>query len=119
MAENSDYEARRSYALRIVALWLESIDFAQEAQKYFLRGETENDVTLEYVARLGRLWKELVPKVTNRVELKDLKNEYMSFEPYVLDPRKLLTDPSKIYELETVICNLLDKLGLTLLENIK
>lgn len=114
-----DQEARKRYSLRIVELWLECVDFAQEAQKYIMRDEAENDVVLEYLARLTRLWKELKPKVENRSELKDLANEYMAFEAFAITPKDLLTQPEQIYKLEEVICKTLDKLGLTTLESIK
>ena len=114
-----DQDARRLYALRIIELWLECLDFSHKAQVFILRDEPENEVTLEYVARLTRLWKELKPKVQNRSELKDLVNKYMAFEPFAIQPKDLLTNPEQIYALEETLCEVLDKLGMTLLENIK
>lgn len=117
MVESED--ARRMYSMRIIELWLECIDVSHQAQKFFLRDEPENEITLEYVARLTRLWKELKPKVLHRSELKDLESKYMSFEVYAIQPRELLSQADKIYELEEVICEVLDKLQLTVLDSIK
>lgn len=111
--------ARKTYSLRIIQLWLECIDLSHESQKLFLRGEPENEINYEYVARLVRLWKEFKPKVKNRTELENLMGQYEQFNDYCIDPRKLLEDPDKIFLLEEVICDVMDKLGLTLLENIK
>jgi hypothetical protein len=114
-----DTSARQTYALRLIQLYLECIDFSQEAQKYFFRNELDNEIVLEYVSRLLRLWKEFVPKVKDRAELKDLKDEFMKFEKYSLDPDTLLVDTSQIRRLEATLTDTFDKLGLTKLENIK
>lgn len=119
MVEVSDQEARKIYASRLVSLWLECIDFSHESQKFILRDELENEITLEYLARLTRLWKEFKPKVQNRTELKELVDRYMSFEKYAIEPKLLLSEVDKIYQLEEVLCEIMDKLGLTKLENLK
>ena len=114
-----DFSARQTYSMRIIQLWLECIDFSQEAQKFILRNEPENDVVLEYVARLVRLWREFVPKVRNRPELKELEKEFFSFESYCTNPETLLTEPLQIRLLEAVLTDVLDRLGLTKLENMR
>jgi hypothetical protein len=119
MADTYELDARRTYTLRIINLWLEVIDVSQAAQVFFLRGETENEITLEYVARLIRLWREFVPKVKSRVELKDLEERFMSFEQYSDVPKSLLEDPDKIIALEAIIRDVLDKLQLTSIENVR
>ncbi|MEO0272624.1 MAG: hypothetical protein ABIM30_06000 [candidate division WOR-3 bacterium] len=109
-----DLDANRLYARRIVELWLEAIDFSQQAHSYFLRGEPENEITMEYIARLVRLWRELVPKVKNRIELQELEQEFMLFENFcVRNPKLLLSQPEKLVELEMVLTQVMDKLGLT------
>jgi hypothetical protein len=119
MADELNVDIRKMYAQRIISLWLECLDFAQEAQKFFLRGETENDITLEYIARLVQLWRELGPKVKSRVELKELEDEFMSFEQYSQQPKLLLADPDRIIALEAIVRNVLDKLGITSIENVR
>jgi len=113
-------DARKVYTLRIINLWLESLDVSQAAQVYFLRGEIENEVSLEWIARLVRLWRELVPKVKSRAELKELEKEFMGFEADCAMPKEMLMgNPDKIIALEGIIRDVLDKLGLTAIENIK
>ena len=119
MAEYSDQEARKIYSSRLITLWLECIDLSHEARRLYLRGEYENDLNFLFVARLTRLWRELKPKVENRTELKDLVNQYMLFEQYYIDCNKIKDDPDKILELEGILCDVMDKLGITQLENIK
>lgn len=112
-------DARKAYTLRVIQLWLEAIDVSQAAQVFFLRGETENEITLEYVARLVRLWREFVPKVKSRAELKELEGKFMEFESYCNNPRSLLEEPDKIIMLEATVRDVLDKLGLTAIENLR
>jgi len=118
-------DIRKQYTQRVVELWLECLDFAQESQKYLLKGNAqstisdENEIILEYIARLIQLWRELGPKVKSRVELKELENEFISFEQYSQQPRMLLDEPDKIIALEAIIRNVLDKLGITAIENMK
>ena len=113
-------DARRVYTLRIVNLWLEALDVAQAAQVYFLRGEIENEISLEWIARLVRLWRELVPKVKSRAELKELESQFMEFEQACSMPKEMLMgNPDKIIALEGVIRDVLDKLNLTSIENMK
>jgi hypothetical protein len=119
MVDELSNDVRKLYAHRIISLWLECLDFAQEAQKFFLRGETENEITLEYIARLVQLWRELGPKVKSRAELKELEDEFMSFEQYSREPKLLLSDPDKIIALESAVRNVLDKLQLTSIENVR
>lgn len=105
--------AKQLYSSRIIQLWLEAIDVSQEAQVFFLRGENENEITLEYIARLVRLWREFVPKVQNRAELKELEREFMEFAPLCADPKQFITDPDKIIALEAVLTKVLDRLDIT------
>ena len=120
MVDTNELDARRTYTRRIIDLWLEIIDVSQAAQVYFLRGEIENEISLEWIARLVRLWRELVPKVLSRVELKELEGPFMEFEQACAMPKEMLMgNPDKIIALEGIIRDVLDKLNLTSIENIK
>ncbi|MCX8171316.1 MAG: hypothetical protein N3E47_05030 [Candidatus Bathyarchaeota archaeon] len=115
-----DIEVRKIYAKRIIELWLETLEYSQSAQALFLRGELENEVITEYVSRLVRLWRELLPKVKNMAEVQELEKEFMLFEEFcIANPRLLIGHPEKLVELEMVLTAVLDKLGVTQLDTLK
>jgi len=89
--------------------------------------ETQND----YISILVCIYKELEPKVIGRTELKDYKDKFVEYKPYVNNLEKLLPtitqsreggdmveniDCSKIDELDSILRNIIEELCITKFE---
>lgn len=107
------------YALTILQRWNDCLDISQKAQAFFLRGEAENELTLDYIARLVTLWRELSPKVKNRTELAPIKERFLSYSKYINYPNTLMVEPDKLFEIEDIIREALDKLAVTKIEKLQ
>ena len=105
--------AAQVYAIRIINLWLESLDLSHQARMCWLKNDFDHDVNCEYVARLTRLWLELYPKVQGRADMKDLVTEYEKFQVFYRSPDLIQNSPEDIIRLEEVLRTALEKLGLT------
>lgn len=114
------------YAQRIVQLWIECLQISQVAKALYLKGEYENEVNFEYIARLTRMWGELYPKIKGRTEdnMKTFSESYEKFHVYYRDPMKLVIEAAggntnTIIDMEEVVREALEKLKLTKYEREK
>lgn len=109
-----DQPAGNKYAVEIIQLWLECIQFSQQVRMCWLKNEFDNDLNTEYVARLTRLWAELAPKIEGmQSEFGEFVTEYKSLGEYYRNPSLLLDKPEDIMRLEIAIRQALEKLKLT------
>ena len=72
----------------------------------------------EYIAKLTRLWLELLPMVEGRSDFSSISEEFMRFESYYKNPLLLQqkTNMEELFELEKVERQVFEKLKITKFE---
>jgi hypothetical protein len=105
-----------AYTFRILEKWTEIIEMGEEFRVLFLRNEINVAVTFQYVSKLTRLWLELSPILKDRSDLEDLPARYAEYRTYYFDPRQLMKDPEKIFGLEEILREAIEKLKITQFE---
>jgi len=114
------------YAGVILQKWISIMEYSEAFTVNRLSGEYDDEICRSYVAKMTRLWKELKVKVRTRADFKDVRDEFLKFEPYCVDPARffpassdedgkevITPDGDEIYKLENVLREVIEKLRVT------
>lgn len=113
------YKPAHAYAFKLLEKWGELMDLSEDFRKNMLLGIIDQELTMEYISRLTRLWLELYPKIRGRTDL-DLKlvKEFEQFKKYFEDPI-LLKNPKEaqnLFKFEEMLRWAIEELELTNIE---
>ena len=107
------------YKYGIVNLWMDAIGkgILFRISHIESEGKVNGKVWNEYLAILTRIWVELRPGVvgmgSKSAEYKIAEDTFIKFRPMIFEPTQFAQNPDKVYELEEVIREIIDKLNIT------
>lgn len=120
MDAQGNFTIGEAYAYRILQKWVDLIEVGEKFRAQYIKGEPDQDLRNDYLARLTRMWGELRPHIEGRTEekFKTLAPEYEKFGVYFYDPKKLSdsTAGEDIFKLESCIRDALHALKITQFE---
>ena len=102
-----------AYTFKLLEKWTELIEIGEEFRVLFLRNEIQTNVTYAYLSKLTRMWLELAPILKDRSDLGKLPERFNEYRVYYFDPRQLIKYPDKIFGLEEVLREAMEKLKIT------
>lgn len=101
----------QAYTYTLLELWKEIIELGTRFRASYMNGYPDRELLYNYVASLTRLWGELSPKLKNRSEFGELKEEFDKFAHYYFDPKKLVDgDIEDVFKLELTLRQALERL---------
>jgi hypothetical protein len=119
MANEEILNSGTAYTFTLLNKWEEIMKLSENFRKEYLARRFTSATHNEYVAKLTRLWLELEPKITDSNLYGDLPQRFAKFERFYYDPLLFSgkADAAKIFELERVIREALEKLKITSFES--
>lgn len=113
------YKPAHAYAFKLLEKWGELMDLGEQFRKNMLLGIIDQELTMEYISRLTRLWLELYPKIKGRTDLDpEVVKNFEQFRKYFEDPT-LLRDPEEaqnLFKFEEMLRWAIEELGITNIE---
>lgn len=120
MDAQGNFTIGEAYAYRILQKWVDLIEVGEKFRAQYIKGEPDQDLRNDYIARLTRLWGELRPHVEGRSEerFKNITEKYNAFSTYFFDPKKLsdAANAEDIFKLESCIRDAMHALKITQFE---
>lgn len=118
MANDEILDSGTAYTFTLLNKWEEIMRLSEDFRKEYLARRYTPVTHNEYVAKLTRLWLELEPKIKDSNLYGDLPRRFAEFERFYYDPLlfSIKTEAAKVFELERVIREALEKLKITTFE---
>ena len=118
MAGEEILSSGEAYTFTLLNKWEEIMKLSEAFRKEYLARRFTTATHNEYVAKLTRLWLELWPKLKDNSSMGDLPERFKGFERFYYDPLLFSSkkDAAKIFELEAIIREALEKLKITTFE---
>ncbi len=95
--------------------WEAIASYRVEVRRSFIQRNMDAENITYYVSLLQGLWLDLYPKAQGNDKLKP---RFEKFKSAFEDPFELLADPEKIFELELLLREALELLGITVIERV-
>ncbi len=113
--DNEVMTSGQAYTFVLLHKWEELIGISEEFRSNYLRCQIDKDSLNVFISKLTRMWLELYPKVKSRHEFGDLSDRFEDYEEYYINPEKLTIpeNAGKLFELESIVREALERLGIT------
>lgn len=111
----------QAYMFTLLKKWEELIELGEESRLKILMGDRDDRLQTEYIAKLTRLWLELLPIVDGRDEFGDIDQRFKEFRIYYVNPTLLLEHEheDKLLDLEELIRIILHKSKVTYFSDVR
>jgi len=107
------YLRRNIHAEMVMEWWKVSGELSMQLTENYLKGELDGDVIVSFISILRRIFIEIYPKVREQMP------EVEKFKKYILNPEQIINEPNKIFELEMLIREALERIGYTQMERLE
>lgn len=82
----------QNYGGLILAEWYDIIALSQEFRISMMSEEYDDEICRRYISKLTRLWLELEPKVRERKDFGQWREDFLKLDTYAADPTKFFVD---------------------------
>jgi hypothetical protein len=115
MADNELIPSGQAYAYSLLEKWEETLELGEKVRFDIMTEGKDNKVRQMFIAKLLILRLALYPKVHGNLQMGELQKRYEALKDCALDPVMFSKKENsmRIFELEEVIAETLEKLGIT------